>query len=85
MFIGEPIGVDVLELVLVGVPGLLVTWVRGSTEANAVAVTKAITSGVIQVGLGLCFPIPNHWPWRQQPPNKACAIKLNPIYNLTNT
>jgi len=53
MFIGESIGVDVLELVLVGVPGLLVTWVRGSTETIVATKTAAAINETTQTSLDL--------------------------------
>jgi hypothetical protein len=40
-----------------GVPGLLTTWVRSSTETIARVIAKTITNGMIQIGLGL-FPTP---------------------------
>ena len=50
MLIEEPIGAGAL--------GLLMTWVRGSTETIAKVIAKAITSGMTQIGLGL-FPHPS--------------------------
>jgi hypothetical protein len=51
MFIGEPIGVDVLKLALVGVPGLLVTWVRGNTETIVATKTAAAINETTQTSL----------------------------------
>ena len=47
----------IVGLIGAGVLGLLVTWVRGSTETIARVIAKAIISGMIQIGLGL-FPTP---------------------------
>jgi hypothetical protein len=58
--IGEPIGVGALKLALLCVTGLLTTWVRSSTETIvATKTTAAITSGMIQIGLGIRFLSPN--------------------------
>ena len=40
-FIGKPIGVGALKLDLADVPGLLFTWVRGSTETIVAIKTAA--------------------------------------------
>jgi hypothetical protein len=42
MLIGEPIGVGALKLDLAGATVLLVTWVRGSTEAIVAIKTAAV-------------------------------------------